>query len=58
MSDLAQMLAVILIGAGALAYLLRRGLRRLRPPATQKQDGCGTCSGCSGGGGCGSAGRR
>ena len=58
MSDLAQTLAVILIGAGALACVLRQALRRLWPQSPQKRAGCGACNGCSGGG-CGSGpGRR
>lgn len=54
MTDLAQLLAVAVIGAVALAYVLRQLGRRLRPQPSQKAPACGGCSGCSGGG-CGSA---
>jgi hypothetical protein len=56
MSEWSQVFAVVLIGAGALAYVLRQALRRLRPRARHEPVGCGMCKGCSGGG-CG-PGRR
>jgi hypothetical protein len=50
MSDWTQVFAVVLIGAGALAYVLRLTFRRLKPQVTQSPTDCGACSGCSGGG--------
>jgi hypothetical protein len=46
MTDLVQISVVALIGAGALAYLLRQAWRRLRPQPARKSAGCGSCSGC------------
>ncbi len=50
MNEWMQTLAVAVIGAGALAYLVRQGLRRLRPQAARRPQACGGCQGCSGGG--------
>jgi len=52
MTDLVQAAAVVLIGACALAYVLRQAWRRFGPQPVPKSAGCGSCSGC---GGCPSA---
>jgi hypothetical protein len=50
MADLVQGGIVVLIGAAALAFVVRQWLRRLAPRPAQKSAGCGGCTGCSGSG--------